>query len=225
MPPIWGMGCDMMREVGFGDIPKDKTLFFDFDSTIADTEPCHIRARDRVLEKYGIRIDDWGPYIGKSDSVIFSSLKEEFGLDMDVLRTVDAKMEISEAEALGTDIRPYPKVARLLSLPNMKFVITYQRYGFVRALLERWGLLSRFGCIIALQDHTVTKAGEIVALGFDPKGCMLFDDIPRYLDEAVEAGMGAVLVKDGTPAWYDGMCSGQKYREQSYCPLKKKGNP
>lgn len=208
-----------------GDIPKGKTLFFDFDSTIADTEPCHIRARDMVLEKYGIRIDDWGPYIGKSDSVIFSSLKEEFGLDMDVLRTVDAKMEISEREALGTDVRPYPKVAKLLSLPNMKFVITYQRYGFVRALLERWGLLSRFGCIIALQDHTVTKAGEIVSLGFSPEDSVLFDDIPRYLDEAVDAGMGAVLVKDGTPVWYDGVHSGQKHCKRDYFPLKKKGNP
>ena len=45
-------------------ITPDKTVFFDFDSTLADTEPYHIYARDTVLALFGIHISDWGQYLG-----------------------------------------------------------------------------------------------------------------------------------------------------------------
>ena len=45
-----------------------KAVIFDVDGTIADTEPFHKLARDRVLQEYSLDVEYWSPkalYRGK----------------------------------------------------------------------------------------------------------------------------------------------------------------
>ena len=179
-------------------ITPDKTVFFDFDSTLADTEPYHIYARDTVLASFGVHISDWGPYLGNSDLSIFSSLTERFHLDMDVPAAIDDKLRIFKEQAVRAGLQPYPDIARLVrTLPNRKFVITNQRYEIVSFFLKQWRLDGCFEDIISLANLHVTKADKILEMGFDARDCVLFDDIPRNVQEAIEKGIRGVLVVNG----------------------------
>ena len=139
-------------------ITPDKTVFFDFDSTMADTEPYHIYARDSVLASFGVHISDWGPYLGNSDLSIFSTLKERYHLDMDVLEAIDTKLRIFKEQAIQAGLQPYPDIADLVrTLPNRKFVITNQRYEIVSFFLKKWALDSYFEDIISLVQEANEK--------------------------------------------------------------------
>ena len=179
-------------------IPSNKILFFDFDSTLADTEPYHTYARDTVLASYGVRIPDWGPYLGNSDLSIFTLMKERYGLDMDIPAAIDTKLQIFMEQAEMAGLLPYPEILRLVrTLPNRKFIITSQRQNIVSSLLTRWGLTDYFEDIISLAFSSVTKADKIIEMGFEPYDCVLFDDRPRIVQEACDKGIQGVLVTEG----------------------------
>ena len=179
-------------------ITPDKIVFFDFDSTLADTEPYHIYARDTVLASFGVHISDWGPYLGNSDLSIFSTLKEQYHLDMDVLEAIDTKLRIFKEQAIQAGLQPYPDIADLVrTLPNRKFVITNQRYEIVSFFLKKWALDSYFEDIISLANLHISKANKIIEMGFNPSDCVLLDDIPHNVQEANEKCIRGVLVVDG----------------------------
>ena len=179
-------------------IPSNKILFFDFDSTLADTEPYHTYARDTVLASYGVRIPDWGPYLGNSDLSIFTLMKERYGLDMDIPAAIAAKLQIFMEQAEMAGLLPYPEILRLVrTSPNRKFIITSQRQNIVSSFLARWGLTDYFEDIISLAYSSVTKADKIIEMGFEPHDCVLFDDRPRIVQEACDKGIQGVLVADG----------------------------
>ena len=179
-------------------IPSNKIVFFDFDSTLADTEPYHTFARDTVLASYGVHISDWGPYLGNSDLSIFTLMKERYGLDMDIPAAIDTKLRIFMEQAEKAGLLPYPEITELVqTLPNRKFIITSQRQGIVASFLARWGLTGRFEDIISLAYSSMTKADKIIEMGFEPHDCILFDDRPRIVQEACDKGIQSMLVVDG----------------------------
>lgn len=179
-------------------VPSDKILFFDFDETLANTEPYHTHARDAVLASYGVHISDWGPYLGNSDLSIFTVMKERYGLDMDIPSAIDSKLQIFVEKAVQVGLQPYPEIDRLVrTLPNRKFIITSQRKNIVSFFLERWGMTGCFEDIISLANSSVTKADKIIELGLNIHDCVLFDDIPRIVQEACDKGIQGVLVENG----------------------------
>ena len=179
-------------------ITPNKVVFFDFDSTLADTEPYHIYARDTVLASFGVHISDWGPYLGNSDLSIFSTMKEQYHLDMNVLEAIDTKLRIFKEQAIQAGLQPYPDIADLVRiLPNRKFVITNQRYEIVSFFLKKWALDSYFEDIISLANLHISKADKIIEMGFNPRDCVLLDDISHNVQEANEKGIRSVLVVDG----------------------------
>ncbi len=179
-------------------ITPNKVVFFDFDSTLADTEPYHIYARDTVLASFGVHISDWGPYLGNSDLSIFSTMKEQYHLDMDVLEAIDTKLRIFKEQAIQAGLQPYLDIVDLVqTLPNRKFVITNQRYEIVSFFLKKWALDSYFKDIISLANLHISKADKIIEMGFNPRDCVLLDDIPHNVLDANEKGIRGVLVVDG----------------------------
>ena len=179
-------------------ITPDKTVFFDFDSTLADTEPYHIYAWDTVLNPFGIHIDDWESYCGNSDLFVFSTLKEQYHLDMDIPTTIDAKLRIFKEQAIQAGLQPYPDIAGLIqTLPNRKFVLTKQRYEIVSFFLKKWGLDRYFEDIISLEYSPISKADKIIEMGFTPQNCVLLDDVLHNVEEADEKGIQAIWVVNG----------------------------
>ena len=76
-------------------------------------------------------------------------------------------------------------------------MITNQRYEIVLFFLTHWGLDGCFEDIISLANLHVSKADKILELGFNARECVLFDDIPRNVQEANEKGIRGVLVVNG----------------------------
>ena len=76
-------------------------------------------------------------------------------------------------------------------------MITNQRYEIVSFFLKQWGLDGCFEDIISLANLHVTKADKILEMGFNARDCVLFDDIPRNVQEANKKSIRGVLVVNG----------------------------
>ena len=78
-----------------------RAVVFDFDGVIADTEPLHLKAAQRVLADAGMRLDErpyYERYLGFDDAGMFRALATDIGVDLDaqaVAALVEAKSRVS----------------------------------------------------------------------------------------------------------------------------------
>lgn len=177
---------------------RSKVLLFDFDGTIACTEPYHRTARDMMLRPFGIMVDDWTPYLGDTDKAIFTEFKNKYNLTMDIQATVDVKLSIFKQLAIQYDLKPFVGIENLIKiLPYEKIIVSRQREGIVRYFLQRWNLEKYFTTIYSLADSSETKADFIKSLGIPLEKCVFFDDIQDIVEETRKAGIYSVLVTNG----------------------------
>ena len=177
---------------------ESKILLFDFDGTIACTEPFHKKARDMVLKTFGITVNNWTPYLGSTDMSIFEGFKNICNLTMEVQATVDLKLFIFKQLAIQNNLRPFSQMEQLIkSLPFDKFIVSRQREDIVRFFLKRWDLDKYFINVYSLANSTDSKADFIKTLGFPLEKCLFFDDIQDIVDETKNAGIYSILVING----------------------------
>lgn len=181
-------------------IDSDKVLFFDFDDTIAATEPAHAKARDMVLKPFGVTIDDWSSYIGIPDIEIFKAIKTQYHLRIDIPAIVHQKLLLSKEHLIESGVQPIPQVKEYITqLPNTKYVLTGQDREFTLFFLKRWGLVGYFADIISLVGSSVSKAEKIIEMGILPEKAVLFEDSERIITAATAKGIRCIRVKkDGS---------------------------
>lgn len=79
------------------EIIKDfDSLFFDFDGTLLDSEPYHLKAHNKVLSEITKKIcmsaTDFLRYVGKKDSEIFDMYKQDFNVDFEKEKMITKKV-------------------------------------------------------------------------------------------------------------------------------------
>lgn len=78
-----------------------KAVIFDMDGVIADTEPLHKRARDRLLAALGLDVEEISPTaIGRSKRAFWGEVAAKYGLPY----TAD-ELTVKEFDALMTIVR------------------------------------------------------------------------------------------------------------------------
>ena len=78
-----------------------KAVIFDMDGVIADTEPLHKRARDRLLAALGLDVEEISPTaIGRSKRAFWGEVAAKYGLTY----TAD-ELTVKEFDALMTIVR------------------------------------------------------------------------------------------------------------------------
>jgi beta-phosphoglucomutase len=62
-----------------------QAIVFDFDGVIADSEPLHLRAFQKILAEDGIELstrDYYGSYLGYDDAGLFEALARDRGITL-----------------------------------------------------------------------------------------------------------------------------------------------
>jgi beta-phosphoglucomutase len=189
-------------------------ILFDFDGTIADTEPLHFSAFAEVLARRGIELtrpvyDE--RYLSLTDRECFALMVEDF-------RRPDLRAELSVLLAektaamrarLSTGVPLFPGAEDFVTRASEHARLAIVS-GALRAeiglVLQRAGLARFFPIIVAAED---VRSGKPDPDGYrqgwrrlrddglpdlEPRQCLVIEDAPKGVDAAHAAGMRVVAL-------------------------------
>ncbi len=173
-------------------------VFFDFDGVIADSEPVHYRAFQRVLEPIGAGFswaDYQAEYIGYDDRDVLRLASARAGhaiTEDDLPRWVAEKAVVFERLVRESPPPLYPGVRALLDSLRptaITALCTGAMPSDLRAILDGSGLLDSFDVVVTAADVSAGKP--------DPAGYRLARR--RVSEVAREPSLPGVAIED-TPA-------------------------
>jgi HAD superfamily hydrolase (TIGR01509 family) len=195
-----------------------RALLFDFDGTIADTEPLHFAAFAEVLGRRGIELSEatyYERYLGLTDRECLELVFRDFDRAdlMDGIRALLGEKTQAMARRLRGRVPLCPGVepflaeaARIGPLGIVSGAIRVEVLG----VLERAGLARFFAEVIAAEDVRAGKPDpEGYRLGWrrlrehltdlEPGECLAIEDSPKGIEAARAAGMRSLALPHTRP--------------------------
>jgi len=189
-----------------------KTIIFDFDGIIADTEPIHLEAFKIVLKDFSIELTDedyFNKYLAYDDKTLFDKILLESGKDNSpvVINNLIDKKHIIIKSLIESNVVLFPGFTDFIKLIQNRYLICIASGALlaeIELILNKFRLLNFF--------HSITSADEVInckpdpepfikALGkinknrenmIKPSECLVIEDSIHGVDAAVAAGMSCV---------------------------------
>lgn len=190
-----------------------RSVLFDFDGLIADTEPLHFETFRETLLEYGIELPQGtgsSRFMGIHDRASFAIAFAEAGRDLDGKTLEDLLLRKSLLYREGiSGIEIFDGVAEMLASipPELPFTIASGgRRSEIETVLESHGLDGMFPSFICSDDVEKSKPDPECFLrgleflqkaghpGLTPGSCLAFEDSFRGVEAAKRAGMICVAV-------------------------------
>lgn len=148
-----------------------RTVIFDMDGVIIDTEPVHHHAFYTQFAELGIHVSDeeYASFLGSSTRNVFQYLKRQFDLPQDVEALIQRKREIFN-QAFDTD-------PNLDLLDNVRTLIEdLQQHGVqlvlassaskatIKRVFDRFGLAPYFAHVVSGEDFAQSKPNPAIFL-------------------------------------------------------------
>ncbi len=180
-------------------------VLFDMDGVLADTEPLHLAATNRVLEAEGVHIaeDECRAFLGNTDEAYFRALKRRYALASPVEHYVDRKA--CEVLSCVRELVPNPGVCELLLRLRMNGVKTCVASSsapmLIDAVVDALGLRRSFDGLFSASMVPRGKPSPDLfyhasrQLGVGPAACLVIEDAPAGIEAARRAGMRVVAVR------------------------------
>lgn len=186
--------CDFLSEVGL--------MLFDFDGTIANTEPLHWQAYRIGLKELGVVLNDnhINKYIGNAETEIYRMIKNDFSVDFDENEFFAKRILIFLGLVEESNLQPYPVVSEIIrSYGHVeKYILSSQNINVIHALLARWQIEYAFSKIISSPVTGRTKESIIRTFGEYWKGDLrkvaYFEDLSKHALAGHQAGMRVIGV-------------------------------
>jgi beta-phosphoglucomutase-like phosphatase (HAD superfamily) len=184
-------------------LEKKKVLVFDFDGTIANTEPLQWKAYNACLGEYGITLTrgDMDRYMGYCESEIYAMMKADFGIGFDDNVFFAKRFREFMALVEQTGLRPFGYFMKIIREYEGKriFILSAQKREVIDKLLDIWNISDVFEKIISVSDGRLSKElvlGDTSAyFGAAPSDIMIFEDSPRVLSLARKEGIHSVGIE------------------------------
>jgi HAD superfamily hydrolase (TIGR01509 family) len=183
-----------------------KAIVFDFDGVLADSEPLHLRAYQKVLSPVGIsltREDYYERYLGYDDEGVFTQLASAHGLPLDErrLQTFIAEKARVFDSVIGSEEILYPAAAACVIRMAERYPLGIASGAMrheIEAILRCAGLLEYFRFVVGSGETAQSKPAPDPYLraaelhGLAPAECAAIEDSHWGIVSAKSAGLACV---------------------------------
>jgi beta-phosphoglucomutase len=196
-----------------------RAIIFDCDGVIADTEPLHLTAFQKVLGEEGIALseeDYYRRYLALDDRACFRAVFSNSGLvlsEKELSRLVERKARYLNP-VIRERLQLFPGVADLIRLAARKFPLAIASGALrreVELILQHSGLRDSFRFVISAEDVINSKPHpepflKALALintsqveAIRPGECLVIEDSIHGVEAAHLAGMRCLAVTNSYP--------------------------
>jgi len=192
-----------------------RAIIFDCDGVIADTEPLHFAALQRVLAEEGFTLTEeayYSRYLAFDDRGCFQKALSNLTPEK-LAELIDRKASYIEP-AMRTHLRLFPGVADFIRRAAGKYPLAVASGALKREIelvLDFGGVRDCFLAIVSAEDVTrgkpdpeaFLKAHEIInahaAARISPQECLVIEDSLHGVEAARIAGMPVLAVTNSYP--------------------------
>lgn len=181
-----------------------KLLIFDFDGTIANTNPLHAAAFKMVLAPLGI--DVHYPSIAgmkTADALIQCATANGLELTRDQIRELQTAKQAAVRELIGLELLPIPDADWFLGWSKQHYRLSMATSGSretVRRSLNKLGFTDWFDPLVCAEDIEHAKPYpdsflKVLSLtGYRPDQALIFEDSEAGLAAAEAAGISYIHI-------------------------------
>lgn len=191
-----------------------RAIIFDCDGVIADTEPLHLAAFQRVLEEEGLSLaegDYYDRYLALDDRSCFMKVYEDRGrsLDPNRLDELIARKAAYLEPVIREQLRIFPGVEEFVRRAAARFPLAIASGALrreIKLILESARLLDCFCAIVGAEDVSRGKPhpepflkalaliNEARSETIRPEECLVVEDSIHGIEAAHAAGMRCLAV-------------------------------
>ncbi|CAM3274211.1 MULTISPECIES: HAD family hydrolase [Paenibacillus] len=181
-----------------------QAFIFDMDGVIIDSEPLHFEVDIQVMKDFGAAItqEQLEKYVGMTNPEMWKLIREEYQLQRTVSEIIDYQLSNKIKILTAREMEPIDGIRELLA--DLKAsgipvgIASSSPPVFIQAVLDKFGLLDAFNCIVSGEEvdrgkpapDVYLKAAEL--LGAEPASCMVLEDARHGIAAAKAAGMQCI---------------------------------
>jgi len=181
-----------------------QAFIFDMDGVIIDSEPLHFEVDIQVMKDFGASItqEQLEKYVGMTNPEMWKLIREEYQLQRTVSEIIDYQLSNKIKILTAREMEPIDGIRELLA--DLKAsgipvgIASSSPPVFIKAVLDKFGLLDAFNCIVSGEEvergkpapDVYLKAAEL--LGVEPASCMVLEDARHGIAAAKAAGMQCI---------------------------------
>jgi len=188
----------------FDLIQNSKVIVFDFDGTIADTEPYSWIAHNKALEKYNIQLTekDIKKYIGNNDKIIFANIERDFNIKLNFETHFKERLNFYLTSVMESDLQPFEFIKEILKTFSDKtfYILSSNNENIIRSILNKWNMESKFEKVYSMLDlnlnkeHCIQNSQEFFKV--PASKLILFEDSTKTINMAKTYNAKTVLIEN-----------------------------
>lgn len=191
-----------------------RLVLFDMDGVLADTEPLHLAAANRVLAAEGVvlGVAEGREFLGRTDADLFATLHARHGL-RDPVDAYVARKTTEVMVGIRQALIPGAGVCELLVQLRMRGLLTAVASSsappLIEAVVDALGMRRAFDGLFSAalvargKPHPDLFLYAAERLGVAPTDCLVIEDAPSGIAAARAAGMRVVAVRTPFTAGLD----------------------